>query len=195
MRRHPRLRAPGVDLQDKERLAFHEGQGDLGEAPWRGAVAVAAQRQRRLAGAQLGVERALPADTGLDADVAVQTEEHEVVPLPGQAGLEFERSRSIVAAVTAEQVAHAGALVLAGATASGPLNRRATESGDRGRALRTHGIAVHAGQYPPRPPGIWVGAGRLGQRQRALAPVWARGMAPPPDFRDVTDLAPEKRSP
>lgn len=107
-RRHPRLRAPGVDLQDKNLLAFHAGQRDLGKAPLRGEVAVAAQRHHRLAGAQLGVERALPADTGLDAGMGVQVEEHRVVPLPGQAGLQFERSSSVVAAVADEQVAHVG---------------------------------------------------------------------------------------
>ena len=106
-RGHLRLLAPGIDLEDEEFLALHPGEGDLGEAPLGGEVAVAAQRDHGAAGAQLGVEGALPADAGLDARLRVEVEEDRAVALLLEPGLEFLGRSVVAAAVADEEVAHA----------------------------------------------------------------------------------------
>ena len=61
---------------------------DLGEAPLRGQVGVGAERDHRAAGAQLGVERSLPAHPGLDALLRVEVEEDRAMSLLLELGLE-----------------------------------------------------------------------------------------------------------
>ena len=87
-RGHLRPLAPGVDLEHEQLLALHPRERDLGEAPLRGQVGVGAERDHRAAGAQLGVERSLPAHPGLDALLRVEVEEDRAMSLLLELGLE-----------------------------------------------------------------------------------------------------------
>lgn len=103
---HHGLGGKGVALQGDDMLAFHARQRDLGEAPVGAQIVIGAQCDHRAAGAQLAIERALPALAGDDALFRIQIEEDRMMLAFREPALDGLRQLVVVRAVADEERAH-----------------------------------------------------------------------------------------